>query len=176
MRKCMILLCLMCNLWCMAQEHMKFMEISMGQNIEAFSDALKRKGFNLLPKSKNAPKGQRFFSGKFAGEEVELKIDYDIVAKDVIGVIVDFGWGMSDSKLEQLYGSVLKSLMVKCSDFEMITEDSPTTVTFKSPKGAVFLYFKQDSMEKLKMVLNYCDLINMKKERDRKLSAVLNDV
>ena len=70
----MILLCLMCNLWCMAQEHMKFMEISMGQNIEAFSDALKRKGFNLLPKSKNAPKGQRFFSGKFAGEEVELKI------------------------------------------------------------------------------------------------------
>ena len=176
MKKILLFLCLMCTLCCMSQEHMKFMEISMGQKVEAFSDALKKKGFALLPKSKTSPKGQRFFSGKFAGKQVELRIDYDNVDNDVFFVTIDFGFGMPQLEIDQLYEDLLVSLAVKYIDFKMVKEDSPASVMFNSEIGGVVLYFKQNSQEQQKIILNYCDMINLKKNRERKTSEVYNDI
>lgn len=174
MKRILLLLCIMCSLCCMSQEHMKFMEISMGQKVEAFSDALKKKGFVLLSKSKTAPKGQRFFSGKFAGKQVELRIDYDAVDNDVFFVTIDFGFGMPQLEIDQLYEDLLVSLTVKYIDFKM--KDSLESVMFNSEIGGVVLYFKQNSQEQQKIILNYCDMINLKKNRERKTSEVYNDI
>ena len=66
-------------------EHMQFMGISIDGPIKTFQSELSKKGFK---RQSTSIKGTRNYTGVFSGEDVELRVAYDINTKNVYRVAV----------------------------------------------------------------------------------------
>lgn len=80
-------------------EHMKFMDISMGQTIDKFTDALKDKGFKYLTKEG----GMTIMEGNFAGSPVQVAILETSQTKRVAICFVEFPTGNDKFEARNLY-------------------------------------------------------------------------
>lgn len=80
-------------------EHMKFMDISMGQTIDKFTDALKDKGFKYLTKEG----GMTIMEGNFDASPVQIAILETSKTKRVAVCFVEFSTYNDKSKARDLY-------------------------------------------------------------------------
>lgn len=80
-------------------EHMKFMDISMGQTIDKFTDALKEKGFKYLTKED----GMTILEGNFSGSPVQVAVLETSESKRVAICFVEFPTGNDKFEARNLY-------------------------------------------------------------------------
>ena len=87
-------------------EHMKFMDISMGQSIDKFTDALMGKGFKHIAQEN----GLAIMEGEFSGSPVQVAI-FETSKKGCVAMImVEFPTEADKSKARNLYDKYGKLL------------------------------------------------------------------
>ena len=166
-----IIACLLVVLAAAAQQHMEFMEVTLGQSVDSFVVAMEQKGFKPYITSKTIPRGYRHMVGEFNGNEVRLVISYGVHTMQVTNVQLRFAEIKDLGEFLNFYAAMKRVIVEQyCTEGEAINEpptmESLPKYGMKMEYGTVMVGVNPNTAYVL--TLTYTDDYNTLEERKRR--------
>lgn len=166
-----LLLTLMLAAAIRAQEHMTFMDVTLGQSVDSFATAMLDKGFQPFKTTKLIPHGQRIMTGKFNGSDVRLTIFYGVHTMQVTSVALRFPEIKELGEFLAFYEAMKRIITEQyCTEGDVINEqpDMNTLPSYgmKMDYGKVMI--DVDPNVAFRLTVTYTDQHNTIEERKRR--------
>lgn len=169
MKRLCLLICLMCSLCSIAQQHMKFMGIPIDGTISEFQKKLETKGWKQnIEKSRKAEIGERWFDGIFFGENASMSVDYDPHTKVVYECS---SYIFTDKEhINDLFKNILSGIKEKYKDNILISKEDELKGTFWIHGydilmlGFIFIDARCKDLENLSIKISYLDFESLTQE------------